>query len=129
MSETVILSVKGISKTFGGLKALSDVSFDVYQGEIYGIIGPNGSGKTTTGELHHGVYQARRGSCLFSGRGNHPMAGPQDRPGRCNKDLSDHEALLFTARLQKPDHTTLVAEGKEDSAVGAGAADTATGTR
>jgi branched-chain amino acid transport system ATP-binding protein len=47
MSETVMLSVKGVSKSFGGLKALMDVSFDVFQGEIYGIIGPNGSGKTT----------------------------------------------------------------------------------
>jgi len=47
MSETIILSIRGLSKSFGGLKALVDVSFDVHQGEIYGIIGPNGSGKTT----------------------------------------------------------------------------------
>ena len=47
MTRTVVLSVKNLSKSFGGLKALIGVSFDVFQGEIYGIIGPNGSGKTT----------------------------------------------------------------------------------
>jgi len=45
------LKVEGLSKSFGGLKAVQDVSFEVEQGEIFGFIGPNGSGKTTTMNL------------------------------------------------------------------------------
>ena len=65
MSDTVILSVKGINKTFGGLKALVDVSFDVYQGEIYGIIGPNGSGKTTLVNCITGFIKSDAGHVHF----------------------------------------------------------------
>jgi len=65
MSETVILSTKGITKSFGGLKALADVSFDVYQGEIYGIIGPNGSGKTTLINCITGFVRPDSGRVFF----------------------------------------------------------------
>ena len=65
MSETVILSMRGISKSFGGLKALADVSFDVYQGEIYGIIGPNGSGKTTLINCVTGFVRPDGGRVFF----------------------------------------------------------------
>jgi branched-chain amino acid transport system ATP-binding protein len=65
MSDTVILSMKGISKSFGGLKALMDVSFDVFQGEIYGIIGPNGSGKTTLINCITGFIKSDAGKVFF----------------------------------------------------------------
>ena len=65
MGETVILSTKGITKSFGGLKALADVSFDVYQGEIYGIIGPNGSGKTTLINCITGFVRPDAGRVFF----------------------------------------------------------------
>jgi branched-chain amino acid transport system ATP-binding protein len=65
MSDTVILSMKGISKSFGGLKALMDVSFDVYEGEIYGIIGPNGSGKTTLINCITGFAKSDAGRVFF----------------------------------------------------------------
>jgi branched-chain amino acid transport system ATP-binding protein len=65
MSETIILSIKGMGKSFGGLKALSDVSFDVRQGEIYGIIGPNGSGKTTLINCVTGFIKPDSGHVFF----------------------------------------------------------------
>lgn len=47
MSATPLLAVAGLSKAFGGLLAVNQISFDVHQGEILGLLGPNGSGKTT----------------------------------------------------------------------------------
>lgn len=60
-----ILAVEGVSKTFGGLKALSSVSFSVKQGEIIGIIGPNGSGKTTLINCITGFVRPDEGTVLF----------------------------------------------------------------
>jgi branched-chain amino acid transport system ATP-binding protein len=67
MSEEPILSVKGISKSFGGLKALMDVSFDVQSGEVFGIIGPNGSGKTTIINCITGFIKTLAGHVYFKG--------------------------------------------------------------
>jgi branched-chain amino acid transport system ATP-binding protein len=68
MSNDIILSAKGISKTFGGLKALVDVGFDIQRGEVYGIIGPNGSGKTTLINCITGFIKPLAGQVLFKGQ-------------------------------------------------------------
>jgi branched-chain amino acid transport system ATP-binding protein len=63
---TVLLSIQNMSHCFGGLKAVSDFSFDVPQGVIYGLIGPNGSGKTTCFNLITGIYTPTAGKILFN---------------------------------------------------------------
>jgi branched-chain amino acid transport system ATP-binding protein len=63
-----ILQARGLSKRFGGLAAVSDVSFDLADGEILGVIGPNGSGKTTLVNVITGALPASAGDVVFAGR-------------------------------------------------------------
>lgn len=64
----VLLQAEGLSKRFGGLQALSEVSFSIRKGDIYGLIGPNGAGKTTLFNVMTGLYIPESGRCLFAGR-------------------------------------------------------------
>ena len=63
----MILEVKNVSKQFGGLQALSDVSFNQPKGQILGLIGPNGAGKTTLFNVINGVYTPEQGQVIFRG--------------------------------------------------------------
>ncbi len=67
MTRPVHLSVKNVSLSFGGTKALHNVNFDVYQGEILAIIGPNGAGKTSMLNCMTGFYRPDEGSITFDG--------------------------------------------------------------
>jgi branched-chain amino acid transport system ATP-binding protein len=62
---TTILELKGLTKRFGGLAAVNDVSFRVPEGGIFGLIGPNGAGKTTIFNLITGVYKVTEGSIEY----------------------------------------------------------------
>ena len=66
--ETPFLSVKGLSKSFGGLSVIRDLSFDVMKGTSTALIGPNGAGKTTVFNLISGVYDVSAGSIALGGR-------------------------------------------------------------
>ena len=63
-----LLKVENVSLRFGGVKALSDVSFDLFQGEILGLIGPNGAGKTTMFNCITGVLPGYKGHIRYEGR-------------------------------------------------------------
>jgi len=76
----VLLSINDLSKRFGGVQALSAVSFDVAKGEIVSIIGPNGAGKTTIFNMICRVYEPSSGTIIFDGeslltRKPHHLAG------------------------------------------------------
>jgi branched-chain amino acid transport system ATP-binding protein len=64
----VLLSVENVSLSFGGVKAVSDVSFDIRKGEIRAIIGPNGAGKTSMLNIINGFYQPQQGRISFKGQ-------------------------------------------------------------
>jgi len=67
-----LLEARGVGKRFGGVQALSEVSFSIRRGEIYGLIGPNGAGKTTLFNLLTGIYAPDAGHFEFDGK---PLAG------------------------------------------------------
>ena len=63
----MLLQVQDVTKRFGGLQALTDVSFDLPEGEILGLIGPNGAGKTTLFNVLNGVFPPDKGRVIFRG--------------------------------------------------------------
>ncbi len=112
MSGSVLLEVEGLSKHFGGVQAVRDLSFQVREGEILGVIGPNGSGKTTTFHLITGFHRPDRGHVRFNGEeitGLPPYA--VCARGLCRTfqvakpfpGISVHRNVLMGALLRRPD--------------------------
>ena len=91
---SVLLEAHEISKRFGGVQALSGVSFGISKGEIYGLIGPNGAGKTTLFNVLTGLYAAQRGAFVFDGAS---LAGlTPDRVARAGVARTFQNIRLFT---------------------------------
>ncbi len=88
-----LLEATDLSKRYGGVLAVNDVSVDVYPGETVGLIGPNGAGKTTLFELLGGFARPERGRVVFDGE-DVSLLGPEDR-GRRGLIRSFQDAALF----------------------------------
>jgi ABC-type multidrug transport system fused ATPase/permease subunit len=69
----VMLKVDNVSLSFGGVKAISDISFDIHKGEIRAIIGPNGAGKTSMLNVINGFYHPQEGVITFRGKARSRM--------------------------------------------------------
>jgi len=87
-----MLSVSGLTKRFGGFTALNAVSFDVFEGEILGLIGPNGSGKTTAFNCISGALAATAGSIRFR----------DQEIGGLTPDAICHRGLARTFQIPRP---------------------------
>ncbi|MEM8796977.1 MAG: ABC transporter ATP-binding protein [Pseudomonadota bacterium] len=73
IKNRVLLDIEDISLSFGGVKAIQNVSFNVMQGEIRAIIGPNGAGKTSMLNVINGFYHPQEGSITFNGNKRNEM--------------------------------------------------------
>ncbi|HEY1247042.1 MAG TPA: ATP-binding cassette domain-containing protein, partial [Hyphomicrobiaceae bacterium] len=69
----VLLAVENVSLSFGGVRAIRDVSFDIRKGEIRAIIGPNGAGKTSMLNVINGFYHPQEGTITYAGRRRYDM--------------------------------------------------------
>lgn len=93
----MILEVKGLSKRFGGIKALTDVSLSVNESEIIGLIGPNGAGKTTFFNCITGVYRLDAGKVVFGEYAEDITAFPAHQVSRRGIARTFQNARVFAS--------------------------------
>ena len=70
---STIFELSGVTKNFGGVQAVSNMTFSMEKGELAGLMGPNGAGKTTVFNLITGVYDPDEGTILFNGENLVPL--------------------------------------------------------
>ena len=76
-TSTPLLELRGVSKSFGAVQALSGVDFDVHAGEVVGLVGDNGAGKSTLVKVMSGIHLSDGGSYVFEGQ-ERKVSGPND---------------------------------------------------
>ena len=91
-----VLEVEGVSKHFGGIRAVANASLAVGAGQIHALIGPNGAGKTTLFNLVSGLYTAEHGTISLNGQRHSGRAVRSDLPPRTGALVPDHQSVRRT---------------------------------
>ena len=100
-TPNVILSLKGLCKSYGDLVAVKDLSLDVYHGEVFGFLGPNGAGKTTTIGMICGLLKSDAGEILINNRSMNDHYQECKRiMGFCPENLVIWESLTCLEQLE-----------------------------
>ncbi len=120
MSAGVVISVRGLAKSFGEVRAVAAADFDVYEGELFGFLGPNGAGKTTTINMLTGLARPDAGSvevggigCVKKPRGAQHLIGVVPDESNLYPELSGFDNLCFCASLygiRKPERRSRARE-------------------
>jgi ABC-2 type transport system ATP-binding protein len=84
------IEIRGVSKSFGSVQAVHDLSFEVAAGRVTGFLGPNGAGKSTTLRVLLGLVHANDGSATFDGRGYEELSHPSGHVGAVLEEASFH---------------------------------------
>ena len=122
----MILQVQDVTKRFGGLQALTDVTFDLPEGQILGLIGPNGAGKTTLFNVINGVYAPNKGKIFFrdediTGKPSYEVArrglARAHQVVRPLHDLTVRENVMVGACFGREGHSLAAAVQKADAAL------------
>ena len=119
VGEEVLLRVANVSRSFGGLRAVQDVSFDVRKGEVLGVIGPNGAGKTTLFNLLNGFIRPDVGEVVFDGKPLVDLQAERGVPARHRADLPGVRPFPRMTVLDNVVVGAFVAEATDERAVAA----------
>ncbi len=114
MNEEVFLQVKGLFKSFGGVTAVANVSFDLHKGETLGIIGPNGSGKTTLVNLITRFVKQDLGEVFFKGKKISQLKAYKIAEMGIVRTFQIMRPFYTLARLQEPHRSIVLPEGAKD---------------
>jgi ABC-2 type transport system ATP-binding protein len=99
--SSVVLSLRGLTKSYGDLLAVNDLSLDVFRGEVFGFLGPNGAGKTTTIRMICGLLTSDAGEVWLDGRSPQDDYGEyKKRIGLCPQNVVIWESLTCLEQLE-----------------------------